>query len=189
MSQTAAIFEDGAVYQAKVIDQMVTRNRDDDLVVIITVALVGKLRNPKNPSDGTEDCPRAEKEVWVAFVDDDENRLRMAVRDMERLGFTDDDVSRLHPEHPQSFRLLDKEVLVRCRILDGNEYWNFAWPREKPAPVEVTELQGRAASLKEKIAAAKKGKGLGRKKSSPTNSPATRIEQGPIAPETGGRKP
>jgi hypothetical protein len=91
-----------------------------------------------------------EREVWITFPANDENRLRIAISHMERLGFTDDDISRLHPEHPDCNRLVEKEIYVRHKLVGDREYWNLAWPREMSGLDQTKEI---AALVKTKIAA------------------------------------
>jgi hypothetical protein len=155
------------VYRAVIIDQAVkiidqADKTTEEARIILTVKRLLKLMNPEDPEEGTEACEQGEHEVWITIVGDDVGRLHMALRDLERLGFTDDDISRLHPEHPECFRLVDKHVYIRPATVGDVTYWNIAWPRPKPKAVGVADLQNLAASLKAKIAAVrsrKKGKG------------------------------
>src|SRR5262249_26994751 len=149
-------YEDGQVFKAKVIDQMLSKNHDEEPQLVLTVKILAKLKDPRNPADGTEECPQLEREVRVTFVAEDEDRLRMAVRDLDGLGYTDDDISRLHPDHPDHFSLLGMEVHVRMKDVGEFQYWNLAWPRERPRPVAVDELKSKAASLQPRLAAARK---------------------------------
>src|SRR5262245_39274322 len=142
-------FQDGKVYRAKVVDQLITKSYNDELQLVLGIKLLAALKNSKNTSDGTEECPQLEREVLITFVEDDSERLRMAVRDLERLGFDDSDITRLHPDHPNHVSLLQKEAYVRMRENNGNEYWNLAWPRERPKPLPVNELRQTASALKE----------------------------------------
>jgi hypothetical protein len=156
-ANNGAVYQDGKVYQAQIIDQVVTKTNSEvpQVALVLQVKIKAKLKNDKNPGDGTEACPQLEREVRITFVEDDYDRLRMAVQNLERLGFADDDISRLHPEHPGFFSLLEKEVYVRKKTVNDTEYWNLAWPREKPKAVAIGELQAEATSLKDRIAGAK----------------------------------
>jgi hypothetical protein len=155
MDTNGDAYEDGQVFKAQIIDQMVTYNPKGEAVVLLTVKVLAKLANDRNPGDGTVPCPQRERLVWLALPEDDDDRLRMAVRDLERMGFADDDVSRLHPEHPTCFSVIEKEVHVRIKVINDLEYWNLAWPREKPKPVAVEELKKATESLKGRVAAAR----------------------------------
>src|SRR5262249_14491812 len=140
-----------------VIDQALAKSANREAQLLLTVRIQARLKNERNRADGAEPCLQAEREVRVTFAEDDEQRLRMAVRDFERLGFPADDISLLHPEHPDHVSLLRKEVHVRKRVVADNEYWNFCWP---PEALGGEELKSAAASLRVRIAAAKqKGKG------------------------------
>jgi hypothetical protein len=154
MDTNSDAYEDGKAYKAKVVDQMLSINAKGEAVVILTVRVLAKLANDRNPGDGTVPCTQRERQVWIALGADDD-RLRMAIRDLEKLGVVDDDISRLHPEHPDFFSLLEKEVCVRMKVINDLEYWNLAWPREKPKPVAVEAVQQAAESLRGRIAAAR----------------------------------
>jgi hypothetical protein len=145
------------IFKARVIDQMVT-TRQGDPRIILTIKVLGKLRNVQDPTEGVDECPPSECDVWITLPHNNEERLGMAMRDLERLGFAGDDISRLHPDHPDAFRLLDKDVHVRRKVVGDVEYWNLAWPREKPKPVGVAEMQQAAAPLKAKISALRRKK-------------------------------
>jgi hypothetical protein len=156
-NNSAAAYEEGGVYQAKVVDQMLTRNGDGELQLVLGVRILTRLKNDRNPGDGTVGCPQQEREVWVTFVDDDEQRLHMAARDLERLGVPDDDIAKLHPDHPQFFCLVDKNVFVRMRIVNDFEFWNFAWPRERLGIDDLRQVTCRlSAELAEARQKAKK---------------------------------
>jgi hypothetical protein len=152
----SSLYEVGQVYRGGITDQVLARSARDEVQLILTVSLTGKLKNEKDPGEGTEPCPLTEREVRITFIDDDGQRLRMAVRDLERLGYDDDDVSRLAPDHPRCFGLLNRQVHVRMRVVQNAEYWNLAWPREV---LRGDELKGAAASLQSRIEALKQKKG------------------------------
>src|SRR5205814_2035779 len=145
----STLHEEGKVYKATITDQYLSKNFKEETQVIFAINILAKLKNEKNPADGTEECPQHEREVRITIVPDDPERLRMAVRDLERLGFTHDDISRLHPDHPDCFRLVNQPVYARCRVVNDVEYWNFAWPREKSKPLAVGEVQQVARSLQD----------------------------------------
>lgn len=148
------------VYKAKIIDQMMTVTHEGDTRIILTVKLTALLKDAHDPGAGAEPCEAKECEVWITVPGgDDDAKLSMALRDLERLDFKDDDISRLHPEHPETVSLVDKEVHVRCKQIGDFEYWNLAWPREKPKAVSVAELQQTTSKLKDKIGTFRKNKG------------------------------
>jgi hypothetical protein len=122
----------------------------------LTTKILARLKNNKNPGDGTEPCPELERDVRITFAEDDYDRLRMAVRQLEQLGFADDDISRLHPDHPSHCSFLNKDVYVRMKVFNDNEYWNLAWPREKAKAGAIEEVKQGAANLQPKIAEAKR---------------------------------
>jgi hypothetical protein len=151
-----AVYQDGHVYLAKIVDQKVAMSGRGELQVILTILILAQLKNEANAAEGTVPCAQAEREVRITFVADDQQRLRMAVRDLERLGFGDTDISRLDPLHPEYFALVGKDVYVRMRVVKSIEYWNLSWPSER---LSGDMLMGAADALKAKIAAAKDKKG------------------------------
>src|SRR5689334_22780898 len=96
--------EEGKLYRARIIDQIVTRSVLGYPQVLLTVVMTGCLRSAANLADGIDDCPPLERAVHITLNKDDPDRLAWAIRDLERLGFTDDDISRLHPDHPDFYR-------------------------------------------------------------------------------------
>ena len=91
----------------------------------------------------------------MTIVPDDDDRLRMTLRDLERLGFMDNDLSRLHPEHPECFSLIEKDVYVRCKSVGDRSYWNLAWPAHRAMPVPLADLRQSTTSLQAKVAEAR----------------------------------
>jgi hypothetical protein len=146
--------------------------------LILTVKVLGKLRNERNAAEGVEPCPPAEVEVRITFAEDDEQRLRMAIRDLQGLGFTHDDISLLHPDHQNFVSLVGKEIWMRMRVVGGVAYWNLAWP---PEIVGGEPLRNAASSLMSKIAAVKRKQKV--TSNSKDNSSGTTSGQ-PAQPET-----
>src|SRR5262249_19201066 len=145
-------YEQDRIYVAVVIDQLLTRNANDEAQLVLTARILARLKNEKNIADGTEPCPPGECEVRINFPDDD-RRLGFAIRDLERLGFPGNDISRLDPDHPDFFSLVGKEIHVRMKIVADRPYWNLAWPR---TALRGEELKNTATSLEGKIAAARR---------------------------------
>jgi hypothetical protein len=183
-----SVYEEGNVYKGSITDQTVcTRERDGEVEVQIpfTVRITARLKDENNPGDGSEECPQHERQVLITIVENDADRLRMALRDLERLGFADDDISRLHPEHPQFVSLVGREVHVRLKVVDDREYWNFAWPREKPKPASLGTLQAIAGGLKDKIVdARKRSKGGGKTSKANAGPPTAPARETPL-PDVG----
>ena len=148
-------FTEGSVFCAKIIDQMVANNRDGDPQLVVTFKLEAQLKNPKRMEDGTVECSQLERDLRITMVGSDDNRLEMAVRDLDRLGFTGEDISQLHPDHPECVSLIGKEVFVRCKMVNDTEFWNLAWVRQKPQAVNIDALAAPAAMLKAKLGEAR----------------------------------
>lgn len=143
--------EDGSVYRGSIVDQAFTVLPEGGCRAILTVSLKGRLKNGKVAADGVEECPQVERDVWITFDSEEDWKLERAISDLERLGFKDDDISRLHCDHPEAVSLIGKEVHVRCKA-GKFEYWNLAWPQVKATSAEVKEAREAAARNRATIA-------------------------------------
>lgn len=133
-------FQDGAVFHGMVCDQILSRNRNDELQLVLTVKIEARLRDERNPRGDTEKIAAFERDVFLTFSDDP--RLRgITESNLKRLGFEESDVLKLHPDHPDFLSLLGKEVHVRCRVKGESVYWNLAWFGFKPAAVTLKEAR------------------------------------------------
>lgn len=141
--------QEGRIYQGLIVDQLLSASKKDEARLILTVKVTGVLKNDKNPADGVEPCGPQECEVWITIPNDDVNRLRMALRDLERLGFADDDISRLHPDHPDFCSLVDEKVHVRCKSVNDLVYWNLCWPT---TPLSMEQATQHSELLRQTIA-------------------------------------
>jgi hypothetical protein len=155
------------VFCAQIIDQGMASTADGDLQLVLTVRIHCELNDPQDVSAGVKECAPLEREVKLTFIADNDNRLRMAVRDLDRLGFSGDDICQLHPDHPQTHSLSGRNIHVRRKIVNGVEYFNLAWPGEKPGPVAVDELQDKAKELASRIAAVRRPRKDKAKKNDP----------------------
>jgi hypothetical protein len=173
--------EENHVYFGHIVDQTVQMVKGDPCV-ILTIKPHERLRDPHDPSAGTEPCERQECDVRITLSADDDNRLRIAIRDLDRLGYwaqAGDDHTRLHPDHPDVIRLIGKLVYVRAKVIGRLTFWNLVWPQEKPKPIAVGDLQRAAPSLHARIAAARaNGK---------TNASKSKTSPAPDSPPQAGR--
>jgi hypothetical protein len=143
------------VYQARIIDQTIVTTDQGDPRLILSVRRTAKLKDGKSLAAGTEPCTPGECEVWLTFSVANETQLRIALTNLKRLGFEDDDVSRLHPDHPNTFNLVGTEVFVRSKTVGEFDYWNLVWPREQAS---LGRVQQAAASLQSRIDAMRNGR-------------------------------
>jgi hypothetical protein len=146
------------VFSARIIDQALAETADGNAQLVLTVRIYAKLHDPHDPAAGSTECKPHERDVLITFVDGDDARLRMATRDLDRLGFSGNDILELHPDHPEGQTFVGKEVLVRRKVVNGFEFYNLAWPREKPKSVAVDALRAQAAALASRIDAVRKHK-------------------------------
>src|SRR5262249_21675955 len=175
---TLSEYEEGSTYLGAISDQLVTESTDGKPQVILTVTPRGRLCNERNVAAGIDPCPHTDVEVRITLDLDDPERLGWAVRDLESAGFVQDDVSLLHPDHPQHVSLLGQEVCIRPKLVGGRLYWNLVRLRKSVALDSLTQC---AQELTAKIAAAKQRarKGIGDKKAKQTQPPAPVAEPHP----------
>jgi hypothetical protein len=119
---------------------MVHERPNGDIQIILKVRLAGVLRDPHNPAAGTSPFPDIVQRVWVNLPANDPERRRWGKHDLERLGFTDDDISRLRPRHPNSHSFVGQEVHCRSKTVGDYDFWNLAFPLSSPVTHDVQEL-------------------------------------------------
>ncbi len=139
MTTTNNNFEDGALYHGEIVDQMLSQSMDGDLQAIFAVRMTAKVVGSE-----ASPCDPFERDIFVTFAED-ETRRKIAHGQIKRLGFTDPDLSRLHPDHPQAASMVGKRVMARAKVKGESTYWNFAW--ERPKPLDLAAAQAAAAKL------------------------------------------
>jgi hypothetical protein len=139
--------ESGGLYGGEVTDQLLATGKAGEIQLILTVKVTAVVKDEKAPSESAVPCLPQEAEVWLNFSETEEDRLRMSLRHLERLGFVDADLSKLHPEHPQCHLLVGARVHLRPRVIGDLTYWNLAWPRERPKQVAIGAIKGATEAL------------------------------------------
>jgi hypothetical protein len=142
-----------AVFCGTIADQFPAATENGDLHIILSVEVTGKLRDPSDHAAGVDECPCVEREVRLTITRDESGdmRTRIAVENLERLGVSVSEVSRLHPDHPNAINLIGKLVCVRPRERDGVVFWNLAWPRQRLKSVTLDGLSERVDELAARI--------------------------------------
>jgi len=92
-----AIFEDGSVFQATICDQILSRNRNDELQIIFTVQITAKATTDLGSGVGMEPF---ERDVFVTLSEDGQ-KLNIARENLKRLGVEGVDIIKFHPDHPE----------------------------------------------------------------------------------------
>ena len=141
------------------------KSRDGGLRVVFTVALATQDDANGQPVADDDALP-AEVEVALAFLTETQKRISM--EHLDRLGFSDIDLSRLHPDHPDAVILVNVPVRVRPKFIDGRTYWNFSW---QPMRMALDDAQRQAAAIAEDLAALRNG-------TPPTGNPGTSFQGG-----------
>jgi hypothetical protein len=132
-------FEDRALFAGEIVDQTLSMNRNGELQVITSVRLTEEFHGGKPVACDVSHC-----DVYITAAAD-ETRQRIARDQLELLDFTDRDLTRLHPDHPQSVSLIGRKVTVRARVKGEATYWNFA--RNRPRPIDFASAQAAVAKL------------------------------------------
>jgi hypothetical protein len=136
---STATFQDGQLFRGSICDQLLTKNMNHDVQVIITVQIDARVLDEQDLRALVE-IPRFEREVYLTILPGTEQG-RIAERNLDRLGVDEADIKRLHPDHADGISLIDKQVFVRCRVKGESTYWNLAWPRLKPTAITLEEAQ------------------------------------------------
>lgn len=151
----------GGLYAGEVTDQLLASGKSGEIQLILTAKVTALVKDEKAPSESAIPCTHQEAEVWLNFSETNEKLFHMSLKNLEQLGFTDPDLSRLHPDHPQCHLLVGTKVYLRAKVINGLTYWNLAWPRERPKPIEIGALKSATDTLAARITAmrSKKSKG------------------------------
>jgi hypothetical protein len=154
MSQTNDLYEAGATYKACITDQMFAKEADNKsgFRVILTVRPLSRVKDRKDTTGATEECPHDECEVSIRIDTGDDASMVRAGKDLQRLGLDDDDPRRFHPEHPQALLVVGKEVHVKFNAVGAYTYCNLAWPLAK---ADIASLLQDGDDIKKKMAAAR----------------------------------
>ena len=151
---------EGALYAAKVVDQLLTVDKNGDVLLIVNIERTALITDEGNPTEGRTTCPAQEHEVRISLPssEPERQRLEIGLKNLSKFGVEPADIPRLHADHSRAILLTGREVYVRPKVSGGNIYWNLAWPRERPRPVAVGTLEAATANLLSKLSAAREGK-------------------------------
>jgi hypothetical protein len=147
------LIDGDGVFIGSVVDQYLATTEYDELQLILTVEVKGRLHDSRDRSAGTEDVPREQREIRLTFSEAERSEIptRISVQNLGRLGFTESDLSRLHPDHEEFYSLIGRDVHIRPRERDGVSYWNLCWPRTRPCPAPLNDVAARLPSLQRRI--------------------------------------
>jgi hypothetical protein len=138
------------VYRGTICDQTVRTNSNHELQVVLTVTVDAAVHSDQSGNAVTDPVDPVDRYVYLT-ISSNEDRLRIAMQQLSRLGFNHDDLARLHPDHEEFQSLVGREVFVVPRTSGERTYWNLWWPRSKAVDVQrIRELQ---QPLQSKIAA------------------------------------
>ena len=149
MSEKSSGFQVGEVYKGKVKEQIFGEGKEGIAQVSLMVNTLGRLTNARNPDSPLAACEATEVEVRLAFDPSRDEGLRIALDQLERLGFSDlDNLDQLHPEHPQHHSFVGQEVHISPKEYKDSLVWNLRFPRR----VSTTAVdKAKAAALSRQV--------------------------------------
>lgn len=163
-------FVEKATHAARVTKQDFVYGKDDVPTLILSAQLIGQLANDRKPEAGHLPCPQVEVEVRMTFPHDQEDKLKYAMNDLERLGFTDDDLELLNPANKKHRSFIGETIYVAPKTSVYNDreqtFWNLRSPKDfnqKPVEPGTMKKSKANAAFKELMA---------RKKNAATDSQA-----------------
>lgn len=125
-------FAEGVSYLGEVVDQSLVPNKNDTgFTLFLTLRLLGRCIDPRNPEAALEDCPPREVDVGINLNPVGEY-FEYRMFDLLRLGFSEEDVTRLDPGHDQFHSFLGIKVPVSPKAGKSDPsklFWNLAFPR------------------------------------------------------------
>jgi hypothetical protein len=131
-------FKQKQLYSATILKQDLNYGKDDVPQLTFAVLVDGEVVNSRKPAQGCLAVPKCEVDVQMQFPAEDEQRLKIAMKDLTQLGFVDatgnaiDDLERLHPGHKNHKSFVGSKVFVTPTIKTYNDkevtFFNFRFP-------------------------------------------------------------
>jgi hypothetical protein len=138
------------VYSGIIDDQkLVKDSRSGGLRLWLTVAV--DLMEGADTGVANRACPPFVRNIPIHLPNGDNERLRRGLEHLHRLGFIDDDLARLHPEHRRFVDLAGQRVYARINCENGQVYWNLFWPRGLHDREDFESIRKIAADLRNQI--------------------------------------
>lgn len=136
-------FVEKRFYQATVLKQEFVRDSKGTETLSLTCQLKGLLVDDFDPEKGLlEDIPKVKVEVRLAFPAEDDNRYKIALRDLMSLGYEEDTLDALNPANrgvkkEKFFELEGRDVYVTPSYKTYNDsertFWNLRFPKGRKA--------------------------------------------------------
>lgn len=151
-------FIDKRYYRGKVTQQEMVESRDGFPMLNLYVKLEGMLVDSRRPDSGMLECPDCEVPCVLRFPPDNPDALSYSIADLEKLGFTDEDLGKLAPGHKKHVSFVGRTVYVvpSTRVYNDTPttYWNLRFPRtleEKSMEASLISKSKAASAYKEAL--------------------------------------
>lgn len=154
-------FIDRAYYRGTITRQEMVESRDGYPVLNVFVKLEGRLADIRRPDAGLVGCPQVEVMASLRFPPNNPQSMEFALSDLEQMGFTDEDFSKLAPGHPRHHSLTGRVVHIMPTKKEYNGrvdmFWNLRFPRAREyKPVDAADLVRSKAAQEYKEALARR---------------------------------
>ncbi len=144
-------------YKVKVTRQLMAIDKKGVNYVSIYGRVLGMLSDTRNPNSGLLAAPDAEVEVRLRFDSERPDTMEFSIKDLANMGFTDTDLSKLDPDHPQHVSFIGREVFVAPKYRAAGDYvncyWNFRFPRDLSAAKSVGSAAVKSSAAADVFAA------------------------------------
>lgn len=141
-------FIDKRLYRGKVTRQELVEGRDGHPQLNLYARLEGMLVDGRRPEAGLTPCPEVEIQVALRFPTDNPDAMGYSIKDLEKLGFVEEDLGRLSPAAGKKHvSFVGRDVYVMPSTKTYNDFpqtfWNLRFPsavEQKPVdPAKLTK--------------------------------------------------
>jgi hypothetical protein len=164
-AQAAQGFNANHIYRGTVTRQITNVDQKGVPFVALYVKLDGMLVDLRNPDSGYLPAPPAEVEVRLRFDENNTQHMEYSVEDLARLGFEDEDLSKLDPAHPEHVSFVGNTVHCAPAYKATNRgtmcFWNLRFPaafKLESGGVDLIAASGAAEVFKRIMQAKRKDK-------------------------------
>lgn len=146
----ASGFNENHFYKVRVTRQLLSIDQKGVTYLSVYGRILGMLCDTRNPNSGLLSAPDTEVEVRLRFDSQRPDTMEYSIKDLANLGFTDEDLSRLDPDHEKHVSFVGKEAFVAPKYRQAGDYtncyWNFRFPRDLSAVKSVGSAAVRSSA-------------------------------------------
>lgn len=142
-------YVDGQPYLAQVTDQGFTNDKNGNPFFKLHIKILGKVNDKWNPEKDLEPINSVkEEEIQFRFDESRPDLVEWRVRDLQKLGFTGDDLAVLNPTHSKHQSFVGNKLLVKPFISDKGDrlmtFWNLLFVgKAKANKVDADEVSSK----------------------------------------------